>query len=334
MRAGDDDLVIRDADAVDRALLELLAGEARTEEELAALLPVERAALRDKLAALDRVDVLAAGAETPLAPELGARQARQLPYLAELGDPGALQRRLCAAHVVALGCGGLGTWTIAALACAGVRRFTVVDDDAVELSNLNRQILYGVADLGTPKVEATARWLAGLDPEIDVTPRRARIDGRDALDDLVAGADVVVLAADQPPFEIARWTSDACFAAGVPFATAGQLPPVLKVGPLYVPGATGCFRCHEQGLRDGGSLYDAYVARARTAPGRGATLGPTSGVVGAMLAMELVHFLCGRAPAILGAALIVDVRGYAVRREKIERDATCPICVNRSTARR
>ena len=156
-----------------------------------------------------------------------------------------------------------------------------------------------------------------------------RIDGPAALAGPLRDADVVVLAADEPPYEIARWTSDACVAAGVPFVTAGQLPPVVKVGPLHVPGETGCFRCHEQALRAGHAAYDAYVARMRSAPVRGATLGPASGLVGTMIAMELVHFLCGRTPAILGAALLVDIRHHTVRREKIVRDPSCPSCQNR-----
>ncbi len=330
VRAGEDDLAIRDAEPADRELLELLAAGARSEDELAAALPVDRATLRDKLTALDRAGVLASEAGTPLDPVDAERYARQLPYLAELGDAHDLQRRLRAAHVVTLGCGGLGTWTIAALASAGVGRFTVVDDDAVELSNLNRQILYRAADLGTAKADATAAWLAAFDARIRVVAHRRRIDGPGALGALLGDADLVLLAADQPPYEIARWTSDACVAAGVPFVTAGQLPPVLKIGPLYVPGETGCFRCHEQALRGGDAAYDGYVARMRSAPARGATLGPTSGIVGAMLAMELVHFLCGRAPGILGAALIVDIRDHAIRHEKIARDPACPICKTRS----
>ena len=106
------------------------------------------------------------GGELPR--ELRERFDRQLPYFAEAGEPAAAQRRLAGSTVVVLGCGGLGTWALGALASAGVGRFVLVDDDTVELSNLNRQILYGVDDLGAAKVERAAAWLARFDPGAEV----------------------------------------------------------------------------------------------------------------------------------------------------------------------
>ena len=123
-----------------------------------------------------------------LPPALLERFDRQLPYLAEEGDAGALQADLRHATVVVLGCGGLGTWALGGLASAGVGRFVLIDDDVVELSNLNRQVLYGVADLGTAKVERAAAWLARFDPDIRVASHRVRIESADALLPLLAGA--------------------------------------------------------------------------------------------------------------------------------------------------
>jgi len=327
VRAGADDLVVRDADAADRALIELLAAGERTEDELLAELPLDRAGLRDKLAALDGAGVLAtASASAPLDGDDAERFSRQLPYLAELGDAHELQRALRAAHVAVIGCGGLGTWTIAALATTGIGRFTIVDDDVVELSNLNRQVLFRHADVGRPKTEVVAAWLTAFDPGLRVGAVRTRVSRRGDLEGIVDGADVVVLAADWPPYTIARWVSDACVAAGVPFIASGQAPPLLKIGPLYVPGRTACFRCHERALRQDSPHYDAYVAAAQRGPSRGATLGPASGAIGTLVATEVLHLLCGRDPASLGAALILDMRSLELRRETIVPDAGCPAC--------
>jgi bacteriocin biosynthesis cyclodehydratase domain-containing protein len=316
VRAGADDLVVRDAQPDDIELVRRLAsGE------------VSVAGVEDKLSALvDAGVVVPAATSPPLDAADAERYARQLPYLAELGDERELQRRLGSACVTVVGCGGIGTWTVAALAAAGVRRLRLVDDDVVETSNLNRQVLYGPADLGASKAATTARWLRAFDErvEVEVVPRR--VDGVEAAARVVDGADALVLAADTPPYLLARWVNEACVGQRLPFITAGQLPPIVKIGPLYWLGRTACFACHETVLRRESADYDAYVRHLQTAPARGATLGPASGLVGATVAMELLHALAGVDPASMGAALLVDLRTWAGRREAVARDGACRAC--------
>jgi bacteriocin biosynthesis cyclodehydratase domain-containing protein len=324
VRACEDDLVVRDAQEVDHALLALLASGEPTIAELSAALGLDA---EPKLTSLIAAGVVVqAASSAPLAGDDAQRYARQLPYLADFGDERDLQRRLSAARVTVVGCGGLGTWAICALAAAGVRHFRLVDDDTVELSNLNRQVLYTPAQLGSAKAGATAHWLQRFDAQVEVEALTRRVDGPAAAATVVDGADVLVLAADSPPYELGRWINRACIREGVPFITAGQLPPLAKVGPLYWPGRTACFSCHERALRRESEDYDGYVEHIGSAPVRGATLGPASGVVGSMLAMELVHLLIGVEPATAGAALLVDLRTFQVRREPIAHDPGCPDC--------
>ena len=254
------------------------------------------------------------------------RFSRQLPFLAERGDPVALQRRLRGARVTVLGCGGLGTWALAALASAGIGAFTLVDDDVVELSNLNRQIIYGEPDLGVPKVDAAARWVRRFDERIDVRTLPRRICAADDAHDLVTDADLIVVAADWPPYHLARWINAVCVDRGVPFVLSGQAPPMLKVGPIYWPGRTACFACHETALRAASPQYDEYVAHAQTARVRSATLGPASGLVGTALGMDLVTLLIGGSPATLGAAVTIDLRSLVTTREEVPRATDCPAC--------
>jgi molybdopterin-synthase adenylyltransferase len=320
VRAGGDDHVIRGASDADRALLDVLSREPLALADLTARFGP---AVRDKLDALDAVDALIPGEwSVPLDPEDAERFSRQQPYLAELGDPPELQRRLGRAHVTVVGVGGLGTWAVASLAAAGVRGFRLVDDDTVEPSNLNRQAMFRLDQVGTPKVAAAAAWLRAFDPRISVEPLAARVDGPPT----VAGTDVLVLTADQPPYELGRWINAACVDAGVPFITAGQLPPLIRVGPLYIPGRTACFACHETALRADAPAYDAYVAHVQATPSRAATLGPTSAIAGSTLALEVMHLLLGSEPATAGAALTIDIRTLAVTREAIPRDAQCSVC--------
>jgi bacteriocin biosynthesis cyclodehydratase domain-containing protein len=329
MRPGEADLVVRAPDALDRALLERLGVRPHDRAELLAALDADPAELDAKLSALDAVGVLLV--ESVPAGTLDGgdaeRFARQLPYLGETGDAVAAQRRLRAATVVVLGCGGLGTWALAGLASAGVGGFVLVDDDHVDLSNLNRQILYAEADVGAAKVDRAGAWLAAFDPAIRVRTERRRVTAVGDLRDVVAGADALVQAADWPPYELARWVDAACREAGVPWIAAGQVPPLLKVGPTYVPGRSACFACHERQLRSGAPLYDELVAHRRADTRPATTLGPASGIVGTLLAMEIVHLVTGlRPPATEGRALIVDMRTFATRWEEIAADPECPAC--------
>jgi bacteriocin biosynthesis cyclodehydratase domain-containing protein len=312
--------VVRRPEPADRELLERLAAEAVPA-------PAGSDAAR-RLAPLEAAGLLVREpAGPPLDPEEAERFARQLPYFAEAGDPAATQRRLRAAHVAVLGCGGLGTWTLAALAGLGIGRFTLVDHDTVELANLNRQILYGVADVGAPKVDCAARWVRALDPRIELRAIGRRIEGEADAAAAIDGADAVVLAADWPPYELGRWVNRACVAARVPFVLAGQQPPVLKVGPTYVPGRGPCFACHERRLAAEFPMYPELAEYRRRHPTAATTLGPASGVVGTLVALELLHLLTGEAPvATEGRALLIDMRTLEQRWEAIERDADCPVC--------
>lgn len=318
---------MRDPDAADVELVRLLTGPARSSGWLAARLAgVDLRRKLDSLVAAGLVLVREASDAPPLAADERERFSRQLPYLAELGDDIALQHRLRASGVAVIGCGGIGTWVTAAVACLGIGRVVLVDDDVVELSNLNRQILYGPGDIGAPKVAAAAGWLSQFDRDVEVVASRRKITGVADVEQAIAGMDAVVLAADSPPFEIGRWVNAACVAARVPFVVAGQVPPILKVGPTFAVGESACLECHETALRRQSHAFDDYVASRKTAPAVASTLGPASCVVGGMIGVELLHLLTGRTPATTGAAILVDMRTLEVRREPIQRDPDCRAC--------
>jgi bacteriocin biosynthesis cyclodehydratase domain-containing protein len=317
---GEPGAVIRDPSPGDRALLE---------RAVAGLDAAPGSPEAERLAPLVGAGFVRAGPPSaPLAPRLAERFDRQLPYLAQLGDPTELQERLGAAQVAVLGCGGLGTWALAAIASTGVGRFVIVDDDTVELANLNRQVIYSEADVGTAKVTAAARWLRAFDPAIAVSAHECAVEGVADAAELVAGSDLVILAADWPPYALGRWVNEACVGLGVPFITAGQQPPLLKVGPTFVPGAGPCFACHELEVADGFPLYPELAAYRQAHPTRATTLGPASGVAGTLLGLEAMHLLLGAEPATLGRALLIDMRTLATRWEPCSRHPACPVCAS------
>jgi len=334
---GEADFIVDRAEPRELALLGLLREGAASAGDLAARL-VERgheadapsvAETLDDLAALGLLEEPDGAAERLLGGEQAIRFDRQLAYFADMepGGAAAAQLRLAQARVAIVGVGGLGTWTAAALACAGVGQLVLVDDDRVALSNLNRQLLYRRADVGRPKVEVAAEALAAFNPALAVTAIAARVDGVETAATAIAGAGFVVDTADSPPYAISRWLDAACVRAGTPRISAGQFPPRVRIGPTYVPGRTGCLECQERAARRAYPLYDELADLRRAEPAVAATLGPASGLVGSIIGMEILHHLTGLAPpATLGAGVTIDLRDLSLEWETVAHDSGCPRC--------
>ncbi|MDF2507509.1 MAG: hypothetical protein K0Q52_1368 [Microbacterium sp.] len=222
------------------------------------------------------------------------RTARHL-VLADLGELG--QRRLRAAHVAVVGAGGLGSPVVLALAAAGVGTLTVIDDDVVELSNLQRQVLHRLADVDAPKVDSAVRVAADLAPETTVVPVRERL-AADNAELLLSGADLVIDGSDS--FETRTLVAAACERLGVPlvwgvvqeFAAqvtvfwsappAGVAPVVLS--DLYPPDRVGELpSCATVGV-----------------------LGALCLQVGSVLAMEAIKLIAGIGEPLFGRVLLID----------------------------
>jgi bacteriocin biosynthesis cyclodehydratase domain-containing protein len=143
----------------------------------------------------------------------------------------------------------------------------------------------------------------------------------------VRGSSFVVDAADRPAHDIERWVNAACFEHGVPYITMSHFPPFARVGPLYVPGETGCFNCQEHAYRRSYELYDHIVEQRRGSPSPAATLGPVCAFVGGQVALDVVHELTGLCrPASKGAVRVFDTRTLAVTDERVPRDPDCEVC--------
>lgn len=238
------------------------------------------------------------------------RHSRQL-RIPELGPAG--QERLAAAHVLVVGAGGLGSPVLQYLAAAGVGRLTVVDDDAVELSNLNRQTLHRAADVGRKKAERAAEFVAALDAGIVVEARVERLSVDNARD-RVREADLCVDATDGLPTKYLL--NDACVREGRPLvhgavtAFAGQV--------LFVPpGGRPCLRCLFEEVPPPGTVPTCQTAGA---------LGAACGVVGSLMAAEAVKALAGTGSLLAGRFLTVDVLAPRVREMRFAARADCPTC--------
>jgi bacteriocin biosynthesis cyclodehydratase domain-containing protein len=260
-----------------------------------------------------------------------ARFDRQLRYFSDMTHAGLLpsecQRRLREARVAVLGVGGLGGWAAWSLATMGVGEMWLVDGDRVETSNLNRQILYTPADLGLLKVEVAAARLRAFNPEARITATARRLGSQVEIADFIAGADVVIDAADWPAIEIEMWCNQACFELGIPYITMSLFPPFARVGPLYVPGVTGCYACQGIAWRREYPLLDVALDAARAKPSPAATIGPACGLIGGQVGMEVMHLLTGLAtPSTQGKAHVYDLRTMEIKHEPVAVEADCPVC--------
>ena len=258
---------------------------------------------------------------------------RQLRYFSEVSQggiaPSECQQRLRDSRVAILGVGGLGGRVALELACCGVGELRIVDGDLVEISNLDRQIQYDEADIGRCKVDATAAKIRGFNSSIQVEALHRKVESEDALAECIVDADIVIAAADWPPYEIEHWFNSACFEADIPYIAMGQSPPIVRVGPLYVPGKTGCYACQEIRHKREYPLYEAAVEQRRAKSSPVATLGPPCGVIGGLVGMDVVHHLTGLVePATLGVSYSIDLRTMEVERHSIVAEPGCPVCSN------
>jgi bacteriocin biosynthesis cyclodehydratase domain-containing protein len=255
---------------------------------------------------------------------------RQLRYFSDISTgPTAseCQGALESARVAVLGVGGLGGWSALALACHGIGEMVVVDFDRVELNNLNRQVLYCEADIGRSKAIAAAERLGAFNSAMGVEVREERLDSEEAVADAIAGSDIVIDAVDWPALEIEHWVNSACFESGIPFIAMSHFPPVARIGPLFVPGETGCYVCQESAFRRSYPLYDVVMEQQRAKPSPGATVGSACALIGGQVGLDIVHHLTGLArPLTHGVSHILDLRTGELEHEQVVAEPTCPVC--------
>ena len=212
-----------------------------------------------------------------LSPDRLDRFARHI-VLPELG--GAGQVALTGAHVALVGCGGIGSPALQYLAAAGVGELTLIDDDVVEASNLQRQTIFTTADIGRSKAEAAADWVMRFDPVLKVHAVQGRIGGDNAAQTL-RGASLVLDGSDNFATRLA--VSDTCVALGIPLTSAaiGRFQGQIANFAGHLPGQS-CYRCFV------GDAFDAEDCDSCAADG---VLGAMVGLVGAFAAMQAIRVL-------------------------------------------
>jgi molybdopterin-synthase adenylyltransferase len=242
------------------------------------------------------------------------RYARHI-ILREIG--GAGQARLKAARVLVIGAGGIGTPAIQYLAAAGIGALTIVDDDHIDRSNLQRQILFTTADIGGGKAEAAAARATAINPNVAVSVHTRRIDPGNA-PALLAGHDVVLDGTDN--FATRLIVADAALAARIPLVSSAVAEFEGQLGTFRGWEADKpCYRCfvgHDP-EREGVSCSEQGV------------LGALTGVLGSLAALEVIRAVVPFGEDSAGKLLLVDALALRFRTLVLPKDPGCPACGGR-----
>ena len=250
----------------------------------------------------------------PLSHDEILRYSRHL-ILPDVGAEG--QRKLKAARVLLIGAGGLGSPLALYLAAAGVGHIGLVDFDVVDVTNLQRQVLHGTSDVGTPKLVSARKRIAEVNPHVELTTYEEPLTSANALE-IFRGYDLVVDGTDN--FPTRYLVNDACVLLGIPnvygsiYRFEGQASVFgTKDGP--------CYRC----------LYPEPPPPGLVPScAEGGVLGVLPGLVGTLQATEAIKLILGIGEPLVGRLLLVDALGATFRTVKVRKDPNCPACGTRT----
>jgi len=241
------------------------------------------------------------------------RYARNV-ILDEVGEMGQL--KLLAAKVLVIGAGGLGAPLLLYLAAAGIGTIGIIDDDTVDVTNLQRQVIHDDASVDRPKAESAAKRLQALNPDITINPINARLTAANA-QDIIAHYDVVADGSDN--FTTRYLLNDLCYRLGKPLVSAALLrfEAQLSTFKAHLGDPHPCYRC----------LFPAQppedlIPRCETA----GILGPVAGVMGSLQATEVLKEILGIGDSLSGRLIMFDALLPAFREVKFKRDPNCTTC--------
>jgi molybdopterin/thiamine biosynthesis adenylyltransferase len=223
------------------------------------------------------------------------------------------QEKLLAAHALIIGAGGLGSPAAFYLASAGIGRITLVDDDTVDLTNLQRQILHTTERVGQPKVASGRQTLMQINPEIEIVALKERASG-ERLNELIAGASIVLDCSDN--FATRHAVNRACVVNRVPLVSGAAVRFDGQISVFDPRGDTPCYAC----LFPEDQEFDDINC------GTMGVFAPLVGIIGSMQAAEALKVVAGIGEPLAGRLLLLDARNMEWSSIKFARNPTCSVC--------
>ena len=245
-----------------------------------------------------------------LTPEQRERYSRHM-LVPEIGIEG--QQKLLDAKVLLLGAGGLGSPTALYLAAAGVGTLGIVDDDVVDLSNLQRQVIHSTERIGIPKVDSAEESIHALNPDVNVVKYQTRIDASNIVE-IIKDYDVIVDGVDN--FPTRYLLNDATVRLKIPVVSASILGFDGQLS-VFKPYEGPCYRC---------LFREPPPAELAPSCGANGVLGVLPGTMGLLQATEVVKLIVGIGEPAIGRLLLYDALGATLTEVKVHRDPECPIC--------
>jgi sulfur-carrier protein adenylyltransferase/sulfurtransferase len=248
-------------------------------------------------------------------PEQLIRYSRHF-LLPEVGEDG--QAKLLQAKVLMVGAGGLGSPSAYYLAAAGVGTIGIIDNDVVDISNLQRQILHTNDRVGTPKVESAKKTLEGLNPDVKVIPYQANLTSENIME-ILKDYDLVVDGCDN--FPTRYLVNDACVLMGKP-NVHGSIFQFEGQATVFYPGKGPCYRC----------LYpEPPPAEMAPSCAEAGVLGVLPGLIGTIEALEAIKIILGKGDTLIGRLLCFNTLTMEINNLKLRRDPNCPLCGDQPT---
>ena len=244
-------------------------------------------------------------------PDQVARYARHL-MLPEVG--GAGQRKLLNSSALLLGAGGLGSPAAMYLAAAGVGRIGIVDFDVVDASNLQRQLLHGIDDIGRPKVESAAETLRNLNPDVEIVAIREHLNSETATR-IFKPYDIIIDGTDN--FPTRYLANDAAHFLAKPLVHGSIFRFEGRLAMFDSAKGTGCYRCLFPEPPPPGSVQSCAEA---------GVFGVLPGIIGSLMAFETIKYMIGIGRSMIGRYLLFEGEDMTFRELKLRRNKACPLC--------
>ncbi|HEY4865967.1 MAG TPA: molybdopterin-synthase adenylyltransferase MoeB [Candidatus Dormibacteraeota bacterium] len=254
--------------------------------------------------------------QTAFTPEQVQRYARHL-ILPEVG--GAGQRKLLNTSVLLLGAGGLGSPAAMYLAAAGVGKLGILDFDAVDASNLQRQLLHGVEDLGRPKVDSAEDTLQGLNPDVQVVKHPVHVNSENAFE-IFRPYDLIVDGTDN--FPTRYLANDAAYLLGKPLVYGAIYRFEGQMTVFDAARGHGCYRCLFPTPPPPGAVPSCAEA---------GVFGVLPGIIGSLMAFETIKYVLGIGDSLVGRLLVFEGMDMSFRTLNLRRNPECPLCGDNPT---